>query len=206
MLEEMLRACVLDHKGSWEEHLPLVEFAYNNSYHASIQMAPYEALYGRPCRSSICWTEVGESSITGLDLIRDTSEKVSLIQQCLLTTQSRQKSYADVRRQPLEFKVGDHVFLKVMPKRGVVRFGKRGKLSPRFIGLFEILERVGTIAYRLALPPNMSYVHEVFHVSILLRYTPDPAHVVDWREIEVDTDGTFEEGLVCIMDSRDQVL
>ena len=93
-----------------------------------------------------------------------------------------------------------------MPKRGVVRFSKRGKLSPRFIGPFEILERVGTVAYRLALPPNMSGVHEVFHVSMLVRYTPDPTHVVDWGEIEVDTDGTFEEGLVCILDSRDQVL
>ena len=117
MLKDMMRACVLDHKGSLEEHLPLVEFANNNSYHASIQMAPYEALYGRPCRSPICWTEVGESSITGLDLIKDTSKKVSLIRQRLLTDQSRQKSYADVRRRPLEFEVGDHVFLKVMPKR-----------------------------------------------------------------------------------------
>ena len=206
MLEDMLRACVLDHKGSWEEHLLLVEFAYNNSYQASIKMAPYEALYGRPCRSPICWTEVGESSITGLDLIRDTSEKVSLIRHRLLTAQNRQKSYANVRRRPLEFEVGDHVFLKVMPKRGVVWFGKRGKLSPRFIGPFEILERVGTIAYQLALPPSMPGVHEVFHVSILRRYTPDPTHVVDWGEIEVDTDGTFEEGPVCILDSRDQVL
>ena len=91
-------------------------------------MAPYEGLYGRPCRSPLGWTKVGESSITGLDLIRGTSEKVSLIRQCLLMAQSRQKSYADVRRRPLEFEVGDHVFLKVMPKRGVVRFGKRGKL------------------------------------------------------------------------------
>ena len=98
MLEATLRACVLDHKGSWEEQLPLVEFAYNNSYQVSIQMAPYEALYGRPCRSLLCWTEVGESSITGPDLIRDTSEKVSLIQQRLLTAQSWQKSYVDVRR------------------------------------------------------------------------------------------------------------
>ena len=94
----MLQACVLNHKGSWEEHLPLVEFAHNNSYHASIQMTPYEALYGKSCRSPICWTEVGESSITSPDLIRDTSEKVSLIRQRLLTAQSRQKSYADVRR------------------------------------------------------------------------------------------------------------
>ena len=93
-----------------------------------------------------------------------------------------------------------------MPKRGVARFGKRGKLSPRFIGPFEILERVGTITYPLDLPPSMSGVHEVFHVSMLRRYTPDPAYVVDWGEIEVDTDGTFEEGLVCIIDCRNQVL
>ena len=149
---------------------------------------------------------MGESSITGPDLIRDTSEKVSLIQQSLLMYQSRQKSYADVRRRPLEFEVGNHVFLKVMPKRGVVRLGKQGKLSPRFIGYFEILERVGTVAYRLALPPSMSGVHEVFHVSMLRKYTPDPAHVVDWGQIEVDTEGTFEEGPVCILDRRDQVL
>ena len=206
MLEDTLRAYVLDHKGSWEEQLPLVEFAYNNSYQASIRMAPYEALYGRPCRSPLCWTKVGESSITGPNLIRDTSEKVSLILQRLITAQSLQKSYAEVRRRSLEFEVRDHVFLKVMPKRGVVRFGKQGKLSPRFIGPFEILERVGVVAYRLALPPSMSGVHEVFHVSMLRKYTPDPAHLVDWGEIEVDTYGTFEEGPVCIIDSREQVL
>ena len=111
-----------------------------------------------------------------------------------------------MRRRPLEFAVSDRVFLKVIPKRGVVRFGKHEKLSPRFIGPFEILERIGTVACRLALPTNMSGVHEVFHVSMLRKYTPDPAHVVDWGQIEVDTDGTFEEGPVCIVDSRDQVL
>ena len=152
------------------------------------------------------WTKVEESSITGPDLIRDTSEKVSLIRQRLLTAQSRQKSYVDVRRRPLEFEVGDHVFLKVMPKKGVIRFDKRGKLSPRFIGPFEILEMIGVVAYRLALPPIMSGVHEVFQVSMLRKYTPDPAHVVDWGQIGVDTNGTFEEGPVCILDSRDQVL
>ena len=169
-------------------------------------MAPYEALYGRSCRSPLCWSKVGENSITDPNLIRDTSENVSLIRQRLLTAQSRQKSYADVRRRPLEFKIGDHVFLKVMPKRGVVKFGKRGKLSLRFIGPFEILERVGIVTYRLALPPSMLGVHEVFHVSMLRKYTPDPAHVVDWGQIEVDTDGTFEEGPMCILDRRDQVL
>ena len=120
--------------------------------------------------------------------------------------QGLQKSYIDVRRRPLEFEVGDHVFSKVIPKMGVVRFGKRGKLLPRFIGPFEILERIGTVAYRLALPPSMSGVHEAFHVSMLRRYTPDPAHVVDWGQVEIDTNGTFEEGLVCIVDSRDRVL
>ena len=98
ILEDMLQACVLDLKGSWDEHLPLVEFVYNNSYQVSIQMAPYEALYGRPCRSSICWTDMGESSITGPDLIRDTLERVGMIQKRLLTAQSQQKSYIDIRR------------------------------------------------------------------------------------------------------------
>ena len=111
-----------------------------------------------------------------------------------------------MRRRPLEFEVSDRVFLKVMPKRRVVRFGKREKLSPRDIGPFEILERIGTVAYRLALLPSMSGVHEMFHVSMLRKYIPDPAHVVDWGQIEVDTDETFEEGPVCIVDSRDQVL
>ena len=93
-----------------------------------------------------------------------------------------------------------------MPKRGVIRFGRHGKLLPRFIGPFEILERIGSVAYRLALPPSMLGVHEVFHVSMLRKYTPDPAHMVDWGQIEVDTDGTFEVGPLCIVDSRDQVL
>ena len=130
-------------------------------------MAPYKALYGRPCRSPICWTEVGESSITGPNLIRDTLEKVCLIQKRLLTAQSRQKIYANRRCRPLEFEVGDHIFLKVMPKRGVVRFGKQGKLVPRYIGPFKVLERVGTVAYRLALSSSLSGVHapEVYSKS-----------------------------------------
>ena len=111
-----------------------------------------------------------------------------------------------MRRRPLEFEVGDHVFLKVMPKRGVVRFGKRRKLSPRFIGPFEILERIDTVKYWLALLPSMTGVHEVFHVSMLRKHTPDPAHVVDWGQVEVDTDGTFEEGPMYIVGSRYQVL
>ena len=149
---------------------------------------------------------MGESSITDPDLIRDTSEKVGLIQKPLLTAQSWQKSYADRRRRPLEFEVSDHVFMKVMLKREVVRFGKRGKLTPKYIGPFEVLERVGTVAYRLTLPPSLSGVHEVFHVFMLRKYTPGPAHVVDWGGIIVDTNGAFEEGQARILDNRDHVL
>ena len=130
-------------------------------------MTPYEALYGRPCQSSVCWIEVGERTTTGLELVRDTSEKVDLIWKRLLTAQSWHKIYADRRRRPLEFEVGDHVFLNVMPKRGVVRFEKRGKMSPRYIRPFEVLERVGTVTYRLDLPQSLSSVHVVFHVSML---------------------------------------
>ena len=117
----------------------------------------------------------------------------------------RQKSYVDIRRRPLEFEAGDHVFFKVMPKREVIRFGKRGKLSSRYIGPFEVLERVGVVAYRLALPLSLLSVNEVFHVSMLRKYTLDPTHLVDLGELLVDADGTFEEGPVRIMDSQEQV-
>ena len=149
---------------------------------------------------------MGESSTTDSKLIRVTSEKVDLIRKHLLMAQSLQKSYANRRRRPLEFEAGDHVFLKVMLKRGVVRFGKRGKLLSRYIGPFEVLERVGIVAYRFALPPSLSSVHNIFHIFMLRKYTSDPTHVVDWGELIVDTDGTFEEGPVRIMDSQDQVL
>ena len=149
-------------------------------------MAPYEALYERPCPSPVCWMEVGERPSTGPDLVIDTSEKVELIWKCLLTAQSQQKSYANRRRRSLEFEVGDYVFLKVMPKRRVVRFGKRGKLSLRYIGPFEVLKRVGAVAYRLALSSSLSGVHGVFHVSMLRTYTPDSTHVVDWGKLIID--------------------
>nr|GEZ43275.1 hypothetical protein [Tanacetum cinerariifolium] len=141
-LEDMLRACLIDFGGSWDRHLPLVELSYNNSYHASIKAAPFEALYGRKCRSPVGWSEVGYNQLTGPELIRETNEKIVQIKNRLFTARSRQKSYADVRRRPLEFNVGDKVMLKVSPWKGVIRFGKCRKLSPRFIGPFKILERI----------------------------------------------------------------
>src|SRR5262249_13531582 len=171
-LEDMLRMCVLDFKGSWEEHLPLIEFAYNNSYHSTIGMAPYEALYGRRCRSPSSWMEVGEFHMEGPELLKETTEKIPIIQQRIRTAFSRQKSYSDPKRRDVSFEVGDHVFLKISPMKGVLRFGKKGKLSPRYIGPFEILERVGNVSYRLALPPRLGHVHPVFHISMLRKYVP----------------------------------
>ncbi|GJT76720.1 putative reverse transcriptase domain-containing protein [Tanacetum coccineum] len=151
-LEDMLRACVIDFGNGWEGHLPLIEFSYNNSYHASIKAAPFEALYGRKCRSPVCWAEVGDARLTGPELVHETTEKIVQIKQRMQAARDRQKSYADVRRKPLEFQVGDRVMLKVSPWKGVVRFGKRGKLNPRYIGPFKVLAKVGTVAYRLELP------------------------------------------------------
>ena len=170
VLEDLLGACTLDLKGSWDDYLPLVEFTYNNSFQASIGMAPFEGLYGRKCRSLICWDDVGEKKLLRLELVQLTVENVALIKEILKATQSRQKSYADNRKRDLEFEVGDHVFLKVSPMKSVMRFGRKGKFSSRFVGPFKILERVGTLAYKVALPLSLSKIHNVFHVSTLRKY------------------------------------
>ena len=167
IFEDMLRSCVIDFGGSWDQFLPLAEFAYNNRYQSSIQMAPYEALCGRRCRSLVGWFEPGEARLLGIDLVQDALGKVKLIQERLRTAQSRQKSYADRKVRDVSSMVGEKVLLKVSPMKGVIRSGKRGRLSPRFIGPFEVLQRIGEVAYKLALPPSLSSVHPVFHVSML---------------------------------------
>ena len=142
MLEEMLRGCVLDFFGNWDRYIPLMEFSYNNGYQSSIGMAPYEALYGMKCRALVCWTDLNEHKVIRLDIVKETKEKVRVIQQRLKTASDRQKSYADLKRKDIEYEVGAKVFLKVSPWRKILRFGKKGKLSPRFIGPYEILERI----------------------------------------------------------------
>ncbi|XP_057994933.1 uncharacterized protein LOC110642974 [Hevea brasiliensis] len=160
------------------DQLSLVEFAYNNSYHYSIEMAPYKALYGRKCWSPLCWTEVGEARVHDVDLMQYTSDMVLLIKEHLKTTCSRQKSYADPRRKDIKVIMGDYVFLNVSPMKGVMRFGKKGKLAPHYIGHFEITDKVGAVAYQLKLLPNLSHVHLVFHISMLTKYVLDPSHVL----------------------------
>jgi hypothetical protein len=148
-------------------------------------MAPYEALYGRRCVSPFCWETLGEKSLVGPDYIQQTTEKIQGIRQSMLIAQSHQKSYADVRRRDLKFAVGDQVLLKVSPTKGIVCFGATGKLSPRYIGPFMIIARVGSRAYRLQLPESMKGVHNVFHVSMLRKYLPDLEHKIDLESIMV---------------------
>ncbi|GKA12939.1 putative reverse transcriptase domain-containing protein [Tanacetum coccineum] len=177
-----------------------VEFSYNNSYHSSVRCAPFEALYGRKCRSLIMWAEVGEGQLIGPELVQETTEKISQIKDRLKAARDRQKSYADKRRKPLEFSVGDYVLLKVSPWKGVVRFGKKGKLAPRFVGPFEIVEKVGPVAYRLDLPEELNGVHDTFHVSNLKKCLADPTLQVPLDEIQVDAKLNFVEEPVEILE------
>ena len=180
ILEDLLRACVLTYGSNWEKSLPFAEFSYNNGYQASLKMSPFEALYGRKCTTPLMWSEVGERQFFGPAMIKDAEEQVAKIRENLKIAQSRQKSYADKRRRDLHFKVGDYVYLKVSPLRGTTRFHVRGKLAPRFVGPFKIVKRIGKLAYKLELPPNLAGVHPVFHVSQLrkcLRVPEDQVHV-----------------------------
>ena len=155
-------------------------------------MAPFEALYGRKCRSPICWDNSADKVFLGPELVAQTTVDIALIRQRMLTAQSRQKSYVDLRRRKVEFTPGEKVFVRVSPSKGIFRFGKRGKLNPRYVGPFEILDRVGKQAYRLALPPSAHPVHNVFHVSLLRKYVLDDSHVLNYDDVEVQTDGTYE--------------
>ena len=141
-------------------------------------MAPYEALYGRKCRTPMCWIELNEQKVIGPDIVKDIEEKVQVIRQRLKAASDRKKSYADLKKRDIEYEVGDKVFLKVSPWRKILRFGQKGKLSPRFIGPYEILERIGLVAYRLALPPKLAKLHNVFHVLMLRRYRFDKSHIL----------------------------
>ncbi|KAL0282094.1 UNVERIFIED_CONTAM: hypothetical protein Sangu_2971000 [Sesamum angustifolium] len=177
-----------------------MEFAYNNSFHSSIGMAPYEALYGRKYRSPICWDIEGLRQLEGPELVQQIVDKIQTVKKCLKVAQDRQKSFVDKHRWEMEYEVGEKVFLKVSPWKGILRFGKKGKLSRRCIGPYEILELVGPLAYRLALPAELSQIHDVFHVSIIWRYRSDPSHIQCEPEIEVSEGLTYVEEPIEILD------
>ena len=156
-------------------------------------MTPYEALYGRKCRTPLCWTELSEKKVIGPDLIQEIEEKVKMIKERLKVVTNRHKSYADMKRKYNRYEIDEKVFLKVSPWKKVMRFGKNGKLSPRFISPYEVIEKMGPVAYRLALPPDLEKIHNVFHVSMLRRYKSDPSHVVSSETIELRPNLTHEE-------------
>ncbi|XP_070008968.1 uncharacterized protein [Nicotiana sylvestris] len=165
-------------------------------------MAPYEALFGRKCRSPIGWFDVGETKLLGPELVQQVVEKVKLIQERLHTAQSRQKSYSDNRRRDLEFAVVDWVFLKVSPMKGVMRFGKKGKLSPRYVGPYQIVQRIGRVAYKLDLPPELEAIHPVFHISMLRKFLGDPSCISPIEDIEVSENLSYEEIPIAILDRQ----
>ncbi|KAD3336801.1 hypothetical protein E3N88_32320 [Mikania micrantha] len=200
--EDMLRACVVDFDDSGETHLPLVEFSYNNSYHTSIKAVPFEALYGRKCRSPICWAKVGDSQLTGPELVHETTEKMVQFRNRMAAARDRQKNYADKRRRPPKCQVGDKVLLKGSPWKSVIHFGKRGKLNPRYIGPFEILKRIGPVAYQLNPPAELDGVHNIFHASNLKKCLSDETLVIPPDEILVDEQLRFVEEPVAILDRK----
>ncbi|KAI3821446.1 hypothetical protein L1987_09014 [Smallanthus sonchifolius] len=203
-LEDMLRACAINFGGNWDTHLQQAEFSYNNSYHTSIKAAPFEALYGRKCRSPLCWAEVGDKHLTSPEVIQETTDKIFKIRDRLKAARDRQKSYADNRRRPLEFQVGDRVMLKVSPWKGVARFVNRGKLNPRYVGPFEILASVGPVAYKLKLPQELSNVHDTFHVSNLKKCLSDDTLIIPPDEIHIDNKLHFVEEPIEVSDWKVQ--
>ncbi|XP_052723742.1 uncharacterized protein LOC128193702 [Vigna angularis] len=168
-------------------------------------MAPFEALYGRKCRTPLCWFQEGEHILTGPELVQQTTDKVKLIQERLRTSRSRQKSYADRRRRPLEFKAGEHVFLRMNPTTGVGRALRSKKLSPKFVGPYQITRKIGPVAYELALPPQLSNLHPVFHVSQLRKYVADPSHILELENVRLRQDRTLEMKPIRIEDERSKL-
>ncbi|WVZ97224.1 hypothetical protein U9M48_042774 [Paspalum notatum var. saurae] len=205
VLEDMLRACAIQYGTSWDKCLPYAEFSYNNSYQASLKKSPFEALYGRRCRTPLFWDQIGEKQVFGPGIIEDAEQQLRVVQENLKIAQSRQKSYADNRRRELNFKVDDFVYLKVSPMRRVRRFNMKGKLAPRYIGPFKVLEKKGEVAYRLELPPSLSGVHDVFHVSQLKKCLRVPEEQAPLEDLNVQEDLTYTEHPVKILETYERI-
>jgi hypothetical protein len=201
VIEDMLRMYVMDKPSKWEDYLHLVEFAYNNGYQTSLKMSPFEALYGRKCNTRVRWDNPADRAVIGPDLLRKMEEEMIKIKQNLKVFQDRQKSYVDKGRTHREFKVGDHVFLKVKANRSSLKLGNCSKLAAHYCGPFEIPNRIGLVAYMIALPASMS-VHNVFYVSLLKKYIHVINHVIDWNVIQVEQEGSFHVHPVRILDRK----
>jgi hypothetical protein len=205
VLEDMLRACAIRYGTSWNKCLSYAEFSYNNSYQASLKKSPFEALYGRKCRTPLYWDQIGEKQLFGPDIIEDAEQMVQTVRENLRIAQIRQKSYADGKQRDLTFSVDDYVYLKVSPMRGIRRFNIKGKLAPLYIGPFKVLERKGEVAYRLELPTNLSGVHDVFHISQLKKCLRVPEEQAPLNGLDVQEDLTYIEHLMKILETLERV-
>jgi hypothetical protein len=206
ILEDMLRAHALQYGRSWDKSLPYAEFSYNNSYQESLKMAPFEMLYGQRCRTPLFWNETGERKVFGPDILQEAEKQVRMVRENLRVAQPRQKSYADHRRRELSFKVGDFIYLKVSPMRGLRRFKVRGKLALRFIGPFKILEKRGEVAYQLELPPQLSNVHDVFYVSQLKKCLRVPEEQLPMEDLNAKEDLSYQEYPIKILETSERVM
>jgi hypothetical protein len=205
ILEDMLRACALQDQSGWDKRLPYAEFSYNNNYQASLKMSPFQALYGRSCRTLLQWDQPREKQVFGRDIMLEAEENIKMVRENLKISQSRQRSYADTRRRELSFKVGDFIYLKVSPIRGVRRFKVKGKLAPCYVGLYQILARREEVAYQLSLPEGLSAVHDVFHVSQLMKCLCVPEEQLPVEGLEVQEDLTYIEKPTQILETVDRV-
>jgi hypothetical protein len=201
----MLRACALQDQSGWDKRLPYAEFSYNNSYQAILKMSPFQELYGRSCRTPLQWDQPGEKQVFERDILLEAEENIKMVRENLKIAQSRQRSYADTRRRDLSFEVGDFVYLKVSPIRGVRRFRVKGKLAPRYIGPYKILAKRGEVAYQLSLPEGLSTVHDVFHVSQLKKCLRVPEEQLPVEGLEVQEDLTYTEKPAQILETADIV-
>jgi hypothetical protein len=200
----MLRASIMHFDKSWDKCLSLAEFSYNNSYQASLKMAPFESLYGWRCRTPLNWSEAGERTLFGPDLVKDVEEKVEVIRENLKLAQIRHKSYHDKGIAPRHYEVGDYVYLKVSPTKGVQRFGVRGKLAPRYIGPYDIIEVCGPVSYRIRLPDRFSTVHNVFHVTQLKKGVKVPeTEIIMEANARIEPDFSVVEHPLRVLDQKE---
>jgi hypothetical protein len=195
----------LEHQGSWDQNLPWAELSYNNSYQESLKMTSFEVLYERRCHTPLNWIEPGEKVIFGPDLVEEAEATVHRIQDNLKAVKSHQETYANKRHRPLEFEVGNHVYLRVSPMKGVKRFGMKEKLAPHYIGPFPILKKCGSVAYKLELPPSLARVHDIFHVLQLKKCLKAPVDVVLPEVTPLEADLSYPEHPIKVLDQKDRV-
>jgi hypothetical protein len=195
----------MEHQGSWDKNLPWAQFSYNNSYQESLKMAPFDVLYGLRCRTPLNWIVPGEKVIFGPDIVEEAEATVCRIHDNLKAVKSHQETYANKRRRPLEFEAGDYVYMGVSPMKGVKRFGMKGKLAPRYIRPFSILEKYWTVAYKLDLPPYLARVHDIFHVSQLRKCLKALMDVVLPKVTPLEADLLYPEHPIKVLDQKDCV-